>query len=210
MTEGAAHRPPRLVSLVFGRSADYVWGIRLQFLFCLFLFALSLIMGFYLGEKIPGDLLEEVLGSLPDLENLSLSMILLFIIGNNIFKSLIWMLLGVLFGVPPLLFTILNGFLVGWFSYSISQARGLPFTVAALLPHGVIEVPTILLSMAAGMGLGYQLVNRLRGRGSFRAELFRALRLFIWRIVPILVLAAVVEVTVTPLVVYLLGFTTTV
>lgn len=210
MTEGNARHSPRIVSFVFGRSADYVWGMRLPFLFCLFLFTFSLFLGFYLGEKIPGEILEDVMGSFPDLENMSLSMILLFIVGNNIFKSLIWMLLGLLFGVPPLLFTILNGFLVGWFSYSISQERGLSFTMAALMPHGVIEIPTILLSMAAGMGLGYQLMNRLRGRGGFGVELRRALRLFVWRIAPILVLSAIVEVTITPLVVYLLGFTTTI
>jgi len=115
------------------------------------------------------------------------------------------MVSGVFFSIPSLFFTVLNGFFIGWFSHSVGLEQGLLFTAAALLPHGVIEIPTILLSSAAGMGLGYQLVNRLRGRGSIRAELGKSLRLFIWRIAPLLLLAAIVEVTVTPLVIYLVS-----
>lgn len=206
MTEKSpVKRPPGMVVFVFGRFADYVWGLRPLFLLCLFLFAFSLIMGYYLGDSISGELLEDLMGALPDLENLSTPMLLIFIFANNIFKSFLWMVLGVVLSAPPIFFTILNGFLIGWVSYSVSLELGLPFTAAALVPHGVIEVPMMLLSSAAGMGLGYQLINRLRGRGSIKAEFGKALRLFIWRIAPLLLLAAIIEVTVTPAVVFLLG-----
>ena len=206
MTEVASgHRPPGVVTLVFGRYSDYVWGLRPLFTICLLLFTFSLVMGFHLGDRIPGELLEEVMGSFPDVESLSFPMLFLFIFANNVFKSFLWMVLGVLFSAPSLFFTVLNGFIVGWFSHSIAMERGLTFTAAALIPHGVIEIPTILLSSAAGMALGYQLINRLRGRGGLRAELGRALRLFIWRIVPLLLFSALVEVTVTPMVILLLG-----
>ncbi len=206
MSEGSPEsQPPGLVAFVFGRFSDYVWGLRPLFLLCLLLFIFSLAMGFYLGEVIPVDLLEEVLGALPDVEGMSLPMLFLFILGNNLFKSLLWMVSGVFFSIPSLFFTVLNGFFIGWFSHSVGLEQGLLFTAAALLPHGVIEIPTILLSSAAGMGLGYQLVNRLRGRGSIKAELGKSLRLFIWRIAPLLLLAAIVEVTVTPLVIYLVS-----
>jgi len=198
-------RPPGVVTLLFGRYADYVWGLRPLFLLCLMLFLFSLTMGFYLGDKIPGEALEDALGALPDLENLSLPMLFLFIFANNLFKSFIWMVLGVLLSAPPLFFTVLNGFFIGWISHSVTVKNGLAFTAAALLPHGVIEIPTILLTSAAGMGLGYQLINRLRGRGSIKAEFGKALRLFLWRIVPLLFIAAAIEVTVTPAVVFLFG-----
>ena len=205
MTEASPRRPPNVVGFIFGKFSDYVWGLRPLFLLCLILFVFSLVMGFYLGDKIPIDLLEELLGTLPDVGNMNLLTLFLFILGNNLFKSLLWMLSGVLFSVPSLLFTVLNGFFIGWLSHSVRIENGLLFTVVALVPHGIIEVPTVLLSSAAGMALGYQLVNRIRGRGSLRAELGKALRLFIWRIAPLLLLAAIVEVTVTPLVIYLVS-----
>jgi len=193
------------VRFVFGKYADYVWSLSPLFLLCLLLFCFSLTMGFILGDGIPVDFLEEVLEAFPDFEQLSLPGLFLFILGNNLFKSFLWMVSGVLFSAPPLFFTVFNGFFIGWVSYTVGLEYGLTFTAAALLPHGVIEVPTILLSSAAGMSLGYQLLNRLRGRGSLRAELGKALRLFIWRIAPLLFLAALIEVTVTPMMIYLVS-----
>ncbi len=154
---------------------------------------------------MPGGLLEELIQPFPELKGMSLPSIFLFILANNVLKSLVWMVLGILFGIPPLIFTAFNGFFLGWFSYSISREKGVMFTLAALLPHGVVEIPTILLSMAAGLGIGYQFINRLRGRGRVGAEVKGALKLFIRRIVPLLLLAALIEVLFTPLVVYLLG-----
>lgn len=206
MTESTpAGRPPGVVVFVFGRFAEYVWELRLLFLLCLLLFFFSLALGFYLGDSIPFDVVDEVMGALPDVEDLSLPMLFLFIFFNNLLKSFFWMVLGILFSAPALFFTILNGFLIGLVSYNIELERGLTFTLVALIPHGVIEIPTILLSSAAGVALGYHLINRFRGRGSLRSELGKALRLFIWRIAPLLLLAAVVEVTVTPMVVYLIS-----
>jgi stage II sporulation protein M len=99
----------------------------------------------------------------------------------------------------------MNGFLLGNFTYAFALENSLAFTVTALTPHGIVEIPTILLSSAAGMWLGYQLINRLRGRGSLRAEFVLALRLFVTRIIPLLLLSAIIEVTLTPYIVVLFG-----
>lgn len=195
MTEASrGGHPPRVVGFIFGRYADYVWGLRPLFLICLFLFASSLTMSFYLGDKIPDEMPEEIEAMLQYLEQLNIPMIFLFILFNNLFNCFIWMVLGVFVGLPPLYFIVRNGFVVGRVSYITSLSIGLPLTVAILIPHGIIEIPTVLLSAAAGMGLGYQLINRLRGRGSLRAEFGKALRLFIWRIAPLLLIAAAVEI----------------
>lgn len=202
--EQPLHRSPRFVRFIFGRSGDYVWELRYQFLICLVLFVSSLTMGFYLGNSLSVTLLEELMGQLPDLESMSYPMIFLFIVGNNIFKGFLWMLLGLIFGIPPLLFVAINGFVVGWVAYDVSIKNSLNFAIVALTPHGVIEIPTFLICMAAGMRLGYQLINTLRHRGSLKAELVRALRLFVMRAIPLLLLAAVIEVTITPLLLLLL------
>jgi stage II sporulation protein M len=84
--------------------------------------------------------------------------------------------------------------------------RSLSFVLVGLIPHGIIEIPTLLLCSAMGMSLGYSLINRLRGRGSLRLELIKAMRLFITRILPLIVLAAVIEVTVSPFLMTLFGY----
>ncbi|MEE8354875.1 MAG: stage II sporulation protein M [Candidatus Bathyarchaeia archaeon] len=173
---------------------------------CLFGFAFSMFAGYYLGDTISMEILEEVMGGLPDLEGFDLFQIFLFIVFNNVTKSFFWMLLGVLGGLPPMFFAVLNGFFIGHFSYNVALDYSLGFIAAALIPHGVIEISTILLSSAAGMSLGYALINRLRGHGGLRAELGKALLLYFTKILPLLILAAVLEVTLTPMVVALLGF----
>ena len=173
---------------------------------CLVGFGFAMVAGYYLGDTISLALLEEVMGGLPDLEDFSLIQIFFFIVFNNVTKSFFWMVLGVLGGLPPLFFAVINGFFLGHFSYNVALDYSLGFIAAALIPHGVLEIPTILLSSAAGMGLGYALINRLRGQGSLRVEFGKALLLFITKIIPLLILAAVLEVTLTPIVVAVLGF----
>ena len=206
MTEASQKgRPPRAVVLLFGGFAEYVWGLRFLFLLCLFVFFASVGMGFYLGDSIPLELPEEVSWLLEYIGSLSLPMIFLAILLNNLLSSLIWMAMGALFSVPPLYFIVRNGFVVGRVSYTTSLTIGLPLTAFLLIPHGVIEIPAVLLSMAAGMGLGYQLINSLRRRGSLRAEFGKALRLFVWRIAPMLLIAAAIEVALMAATLYLQG-----
>ena len=199
-------RPSGFTGFLFGRQSEYVQRLMPLFALCFLGFGFSLFAGYSLGDKIPQTLLEEVMGSLPDLGELDVTMIFLFIIFNNVINSFVWMILGVIGSIPPLFFAVINGFFLGHFTYNIALETSLGFTVAALVPHGIIEIPTILLSSAAGMGLGYALINRFRGRGSLRAEMGKALQLFITKIVPFLVIAAVVEVTLTPIIVVVLGF----
>jgi uncharacterized membrane protein SpoIIM required for sporulation len=59
--------------------------------------------------------------------------------------------------------------------------------------------------MSMGMSLGYTVLNSLRGQGSVVKEAKTALGFFITRVFPLLVLAAVIEVTITPLVIILFG-----
>lgn len=195
------------MGFIFGKQTPYVRRLSPLFMLCLFGFAFSMFAGYYLGDSISLELLEEVMGSLPDLEGFDLVQIFFFIVFNNVTKTFFWMILGVMGGLPPLFFAVLNGFFIGHFSYNVALDYSLGFIAAALIPHGVIEIPTILLSSAAGMGLGYALINRLRGNGSLKEEFGKALLLYFTKILPLLILAAVLEVTLTPIVVALLGYT---
>ena len=191
---------PRIVALVFGRHTDYVWGLRFLLLLSLILFLFSLSMGFYFGDRIPGDTLDDVLeAAFPELENMSPLTLFLFVFLSNVIKNFVWMVLGAFFSLPSLLFTAINGFIMGWLTYSVQQEHSLLLAVAGLVPHGVIEIPLLLLSSAAGMSLGYQMINRLRRRSGLKAEFLRAISLFIWRITPLLFITAVIEFTVTPI-----------
>jgi stage II sporulation protein M len=203
---GGKGRPSGFIGFLFGNQADYVRRLTPLFGLCLGLYIFSMIAGFYTKGSITQEIIEAMLGMLPELEKLDITTFFLFILFNNVLSSFIWMVLGIVGSIPPIFFIILNGFYLGNISYSVAIERGMAFTAAALIPHGIIETPTILLSSAAGMGLGYAMVNSLRGRGSIRLELSRMFRLFTSRIIPLLLVAAVFEVTITPMMIVFLGF----
>ena len=190
----------------FGPYAEYAWGLKPIFAICCVLFLFSLVMGYTLGGNLNGNALQDLLGAFPDISKMSLPEIFAFIAANNTIKSLLFMFGGLLGGVLPLFFVIFNGFTVGWVAYDLGMSRGLVYVVAGLAPHGIVEIPTILLAMSMGMSLGYTVLSSLRGQGNVVKELRLAAGFFITRVFPLLILAAILEVTVTPLILVLLGY----
>jgi stage II sporulation protein M len=192
--------------LLFGNYTEYAASLMPIFALCLFLFAFSVGMGYLLGDTIPTTALGEILNSFPDINRMSFLELFGFIAANNAAKSLIFMLAGLVGGIISLFFVIFNGFVIGWIANSLGSVRGLGFVVAGLLPHGIIEIPAILLAMSMGMSLGYTVINSIRGKGGVMKEARTALGLFLTRVVPMLILAAAIEVTITPLVMAILGY----
>jgi len=196
----------RLARTLLGRYSEYTKSLAPIFLLCGFLFTFSLAMGYILGENMTGAALQDLLGTFPDISNMSYIELFGFVATNNTVKSLLFMLGGLLGGVLPLFFVVFNGFFIGWITYSLGSSVGLGYVVAGLTPHGVFEIPAILLAMSMGVSLGYAALNSLRGTGSLWGEARTALGFFLTRVFPLLVLAAVIEVTVTPLIMVLFGY----
>ena len=198
--------PRGLARTLLGRYTEYTKSLAPIFLLCSLLFTFSLAMGYILGDNMSGAALQDLLGTFPDISNMSIIELFGFVAANNTIKSLLFMLGGLLGGVLPLFFVVFNGFFIGWVTYSLSSSIGLGFVVAGLMPHGVFEIPAILLAMSMGVSLGYAALNSLRGAGSLWGEARTALGFFLTRVLPLLVLAAVIEVTITPLLLSLLGY----
>ena len=191
---------------LIGPYRNYLQKLIPIFQLCSLLFTFSVGMGFLLGNRLPQTALQDLMGTFPDISNMNSFDLFSFILVNNALKSLLFMAGGILAGVPPLFFVVFNGFFIGWISYMLYSLEGIEYLVAGLAPHGVIEVPVIILCMAMGMGLGYEVLNRLRGRGELGKEARLAFGFFITRALPLLVLAAVIEVKVTPFILMQLGY----
>jgi uncharacterized membrane protein SpoIIM required for sporulation len=121
---------------------------------------------------------------------------------NNIQVSFLAFSSGVLMGLGTLVVLIYNGFLLGAIAAGVSTTpAGIHFW-AFVAPHGVIELPAIMISGAAGMLLGFALVDpgehsrldalRLAGRES---------AVLMLGVVTCLVVAGLVEGLCSPLVI---------
>ena len=118
---------------------------------------------------------------------------------NNSLKTLMAILLGTVLGIVPVLFLLANGIALG-VALSLSlQTRGLWPSLVSIVPHGVFELPAVFLGTSIGLMLGIQSIRRLLGRPdtTINADLSHGLKYYFTVILPLLLLAALVEAFVT-------------
>ncbi len=133
--------------------------------------------------------------------NFSHSMVFVFIFLNNILKSLFVILFGFFFAIVPIVFIYTNGELIGLIVGVFQQEKSLLMIVLGLLPHGILEIPAMILATSYGIWLGNCFYRRLKYKEAFRINFSFAMKKFVKVIFPLLFLAALVETFVTPAVI---------
>ena len=165
-------------------------------------FLISLVVGTLIGQDTVESLLREfgaALQPLASTDNVSVLLLLIVFI-NNAIKALLLILLGILVGLPPLLFVAVNGFVLGGLGAALESVMGWGYVLASFVPHGVIEIPLILLAAALGLTVGLESLKWLGRRESrVKSQLSNGLRVYVRWILPGLAVAAIIEVFVTPL-----------
>lgn len=187
------------------KDLEYINSLRTYLLIITGVFILSLIAGFIVSIKNPQlseTYLETFQQSFGWIKTLNPAAIVLVIFLNNALKSLLALVLGVMLGIVPVLFIAGNGMILSMLASVISKQQGTAFVIAALLPHGIIEVPMILLSAGIGLRLGHIAYFSLKGaKAGIKKEFREGMLFYIRRIVPLLFIAALIETLVTPMVV---------
>jgi stage II sporulation protein M len=180
----------------------YLGSIRLYIGLSIFIFALTTVMGYYTAAYLPEIASEwssqlEMLKWILDQPPLLIMMIIFL---KNLLACTVSVLLGLGLGLMPLIVVTSNGFLIGIVSYDVLQKEGLLYLLAGILPHGVIELPVVLLSIAVGFRLGYLVALSILGeKVDLTGEARTAVRLLFLRFMPLLLLAAFIETFITPL-----------
>lgn len=180
----------------------------------LLVFIVALVAGVVIGQFSEFQLaLPQGVSNQEIAENLSVTTGLFFgdrpvmaIFSNN-FRILLGALLTGLFsfGVAALILTPTVYLVVGYVFVQIAKAGyDLTFFVPAILTHGIVEIPVIVLATAAAVRLGAVVTRQVPGSTvghAWTVALGDALKIFIGLVIPGLLLAAVIEAYVTPLVV---------
>ncbi len=184
---------------------QYLYGIRPFIAAVVALFLLSSAAGYVLPAASPGfsdALFSELQDKADALSGKAPAAVMLNIFANNAAVSLIALLLGLIAGLLPLFFVVSNGMVIGIMLEMIVEklgvAGGAAVFAAGILPHGVLELPAVLVSAAIGLRLGYVALRALlKGDGDIAAELKDGLLVFLFWIVPVLFVAAFIETFVT-------------
>jgi stage II sporulation protein M len=157
------------------------------------IFVFFTFIGFFVPA--PDFLSEQILEFIQELiektQNMSISELISFIFFNNLQSSFFGMILGVLFGIFPIFAAIANGYLLGFVGVIAVESEGF-FTLFGLLPHGIFELPAIFISLGLGLKLG-MFIFRKEKEESFRDFFWNSLRVFLFIVVPLLIIAAIIE-----------------
>lgn len=127
------------------------------------------------------------------------------ILGNNARSAAVSMALGLLpFLFLPAFSLLVNGVVIGGVLAVVAGQQGASvgqLVVFGLLPHGIFELPAILLAIAAGLWLCLNMCRLILKKPSalpLEEALPALLRLFLLTVLPLLIVAAAIEGYLTP------------
>jgi len=198
---------PGLLSFIPGprRFARYVKELRVFIAIVVALFLISIVLGYFLPQAAP-DTSKSLLSGLQDkasqLSDQPPLVMMAGIFANNVGGALVALIFGLAGGIFPLFFAVTNGLVIGIVLEMIVAKLGLGMGILVFLigiiPHGIFELPAVLLSTAIGLKLGYQVIlSLLRRQDLVTGDIVNGLLIFLFWIVPMLLIAAAIETLVT-------------
>jgi stage II sporulation protein M len=171
------------------------------------IFIICIAAGLILPAETMGQMIEEMQAVIEMLESLSPVALLLLIFLNNAIKCMFVVFLGILLGVPPVIFVCYNAYTIGALVAVLGPELGYGIVTASLLPHGIIELPVLVFSAALGLSIGAEVWKYLtRQESQVKKQLRFSLNIYFRWLILALFVAAIIEVFITPLIVTSSGF----
>lgn len=177
-------------------SLSYLAAIKGYVFASTALFLASLLMGYfsaYLSPEGAGELFTALQSIMSQkFGGMSSGSMVIAIFINNLLASFLVLFFGVAFGLISVFGVAFNGLLLGMVVFVIKE-ESLPLLLS-IFPHGIIELPVFLISAAIGLKLGHETLRKLLGKeASITRELRQGLSFYITWIIPLLLLAALIE-----------------
>jgi stage II sporulation protein M len=173
----------------FLKSWNDLHGILSFVLISIVVFLAGIAAGLAFPQKFE-PLLSEFSRSTSHLLDRGMPALILLIFIRNSLASLIAVSFGVFFGIVPIAAAFLNGALVGTVLSGVEASR--MFTaILILLPHGIFELPALFISWGLGLWTGSYIIKK--NQETFMGRQKRAYRILLFLVLPLLLIAAVIE-----------------
>jgi len=176
---------------LYRESFKFIKQIKGQIFLCVGIFIFMIFIGFFISPsaEIELQILEQLKQMAIKFEGLNIFQTTWEIFSNNVYVSFLSIVLGIFLGIVPLLISIFNGYIIGFVVNRVSDQEGLSI-LWQLLPHGIFEIPAIMISVGLGLTLGSFMFKE----GESRKNIIKNVALsFILIVVPLLIIAAIIE-----------------
>jgi len=202
----------------FTSSLDLVLGNKILLLIVCVILCLSFAFGFFLNASdkagifnVMQDTVEKVAfndnGGAKDTFGIAVAIIL-----NNARVAAMLVLLGALFGIFPILIIFMNGVIFGVLLFfvlrmgRIVELLGMSSScfyssmMLSVIPHGIFELPIILISAMFGFRIGFKFLFPMgeKRMTALYASFVEGCNALIFFILPVIIIAGLIEAFVTP------------
>jgi len=183
---------------------------RWYFVFAFGIFALTFLIGFAFPIFFREEIFRFIEMLMLEIGGKGVLELIGFIFLNNVWASFMAFVLGIGFGILPLVTCIANGYLLGFVARETVMVDGI-LTMWRILPHGVFELPAIIFSIGMGLKLGWSVVGGtltnlkqksvgadsrwsvMKDKRSIGYVFREGFRFFVFVVLPLLVVAGVIE-----------------
>jgi stage II sporulation protein M len=155
-----------------------------------------------IGEQLMSVFQKEVAGEIISNNSLDIFVKLFF---NNLEACIMLFLGGASFGILTIFILSLNGIVIGSIMEIVHKDHSALFVAAAILPHGIFEIPAFIISGALGILLAQSLVSEWYGGADTASVARNYARIFMVYVIPLVAVAAFVEAFITPVVIHLVA-----
>ncbi len=176
----------------YSKSWQYIKESK-KFIWIVFgLFLLSVFIGvIFQPESISNSIIKYIQEIISKTEGMSSWDMIKFIFVNNIQTAFMGLIFGFALGIFPIVVTVANGYVVGYVSSSVVASSG-AIHLLELIPHGIFELPAIFISFGMGLKFGTFVFSKEKLK-SFNKFFIESLRVFVFVIIPLLIIAAIIE-----------------
>ncbi len=180
----------------FSKNYSLCWKFlnesRWYIVFAVGIFSLMFLVGFIYPMFFREQIFNFIAEIIKTLEGKSVIELIGFIFFNNLKASFMAIILGITFGIFPLIMGITNGYLLGFVARESAMKEGL-LVMWQLLPHGIFELPAIIFSIGIGLKIGMSIVNKKSKKGKLKYNIMEGLRFFVFVVFPLLLIAGIIE-----------------
>ncbi|PIQ92909.1 MAG: hypothetical protein COV69_00815 [Parcubacteria group bacterium CG11_big_fil_rev_8_21_14_0_20_39_14] len=183
------------------KYGDYLYSLRFFLLFAFLLFVFSAFLGYLSAQEQPEKaqfLLEEMRQAYGPMLKTSALWQFVFVFLNNSFTLFLVLSLGIIFGIFPGMVLFSNGAILGMLAFLLKDNLLWPGFFTGILPHGIIEIPVMILACAVGLKIGKTAYKKVfKKPGELKTEILIAFKFFLKVLLPLLALAAAIEIFLT-------------
>ena len=174
-------------------SVNFIKESKVFIYFIMGIFFLFTMIGFFVPtpEIISDQILKFIEELLRKTQDLSQFEFIRFIFFNNIQSAFFGMIFGVLLGLFPVISAIANGYVLGFVASFSVNIEGIS-VLWRLFPHGIFELPAIFISLGLGLKIMTFIFEKNKLK-TLKIYIKNSLRTFLFIVIPLLIIAAVIE-----------------